>query len=483
MAINKLFRNVLSISLGQSSSLVIQFISLTLVARFLGVEHYGIFNYLLAIAIVISKLTDLGLSPVAFRESSKTNSDEFVNSAISLRLTALFIIAFFFFFISVVVGFSTMDVILINILLLNVVLSSKFQNIRELVEIPFKVRIISHYPMSVLVLDSLLFLFFVLLIPIFDLGLLYVVITYVISNLPGFFILLYLLKKKCSFSFNFTWGKAKFLWKESLPLMGYVFVIALFQQIDILILKNFVSDFSAGLFAAAARLTMPFNIIPSAIVSSVFPILVNNIRENPTKNYDLIKFINKLLFFISFALASLFVFKADEVINFVFGSAYKNSSNPSIYLFISQIFFFYNFFNVDLLIAYGKQKFTLYYAVAMLLSYFLFAFLLIPHYSYTGAAVAKLCAIIFGSLILSYIISLLKIKVFFISWEVIVACITLLVVFFLLANLHIVLYSILAIIFLIVIPLIFKFFSDYEILSLFRLINKETWGVKLLRIL
>ena len=115
--------------------------------------------------------------------------------------------------------------------------------------------------------DNFIFLLLVILIPFFKAKLLYVVIAYVLSNIPGFIFILYKLYQKHSYRFRFTLVKWKWLITESAPLLAYVIIIVLFQQIDLLFLRNIDSAFSTGIYSAALRLTLPLMISGSESIN------------------------------------------------------------------------------------------------------------------------------------------------------------------------------------------------------------------------
>ena len=65
--LNNLTRNVFSYTIGQTLSLLINLFAIALAAQYLGVSEFGIFNYLLAIILIITKLVDLGIAPNIFQ--------------------------------------------------------------------------------------------------------------------------------------------------------------------------------------------------------------------------------------------------------------------------------------------------------------------------------------------------------------------------------------------------------------------------------
>ena len=479
---NQLFTsNALSIAIGQAISLVSSFLSISLTARYLGVEQFGKFNSLLAIVLILSKFVDFGFASVIFRESSK-GSEKFdlLNVSITLRLL---------FFLFTIIGYNafavalrvpTPELFLSNIFFLNIIISAKFQNIRELLDIPFKVRLKMYLPSLVAIFDNLLFLIFVLLIPVFSEKLLLIIIGYVLSNLPGFFIILYFLKKKFGYYLKLTLVNAKWLIKESFPLFGYVIFLTIFQQADILLLRYLVSEHSTGIYSAAAKLTLPFGIIPYALITTAIPIIVNNITKENSKAQYVIRIIYKILFFISFSISIFCTFKAKAIVTIVYGNDYLQATLPMIILFWSQVLLFFNYFSVDLLTITYKQKYNFIYAFIIVAANILLIFLLAPTFSFVGASWAKFFSLFLGTIYFAIVFSKQK-KIFnnIHLLRIIIWAVSLSATLFLLSFLPLFLYFLIGGIILILITWGVKFFSSDELDQIFKILNKEKWAKKL----
>ena len=271
-----------------------------------------------------------------------------------------------------------------------------------------------YLPSLVAIFDNLLFLIFVLLIPVFSEKLLLIIIGYVLSNLPGFFIILYFLKKKFGYYLKLTLVNAKWLIKESFPLFGYVIFLTIFQQADILLLRYLVSEHSTGIYSAAAKLTLPFGIIPYALITTAIPIIVNNITKENSKAQYVIRIIYKILFFISFSISIFCTFKAKAIVTIVYGNDYLQATLPMIILFWSQVLLFFNYFSVDLLTITYKQKYNFIYAFIIVAANILLIFLLAPTFSFVGASWAKFFSLFLGTIYFAIVFSKQKYLTIFI---------------------------------------------------------------------
>ncbi len=456
----KVSANFLSISGSQALGLLFNLVSFGLIARYLTVENFGNFSLLLAIVGILSKLIDLGISPIVFRESSDSDKKyNFLNTAIGIRLVAFIIIQVLANTYLIIQNLSSQQIILFNILMLSIIFSAKMANFRDLFAIPFKVKLAMSTPSILSVLDSLVFLLAVIIMPLVKGGLLYLTIAYVFSNLPGFIILLIYLVKKYNVKFHPTLKNAKWLMKESAPLAGFVLFMSLFQQMDILLLKEISNSYATGIYSSAIRLVLPLNLIPNAMVTTVFPILI----RKEIKREILIKSVYKALFFLSVAIAVIFAFKAEELISLVFGGKYIVAGRTTIILFISQIFMFLNFFSLSVFTADKKQKRNFFYAVLLVFVNVIVDLTLIPLLSYEGAAIAKLVAAITGFIYTFILIRKSKNTLNFLKSKQISWSILLILSMYILSNFHLVVYLTGSLIALSIITIITKFFSQKEI--------------------
>jgi O-antigen/teichoic acid export membrane protein len=477
----KVSNNFFSITIGQTLSLFINFFSISLTARFLNVTDFGNFNYILATVVILSKFIDVGLAQIAFRETSKNkNNFIYINNALYLRIVILLIVFSLFNLFAKSFGFNFIEIILSDILFTNVIISSKFQNIRELLDIPFKVNLEMHYSMLFSNLDNLLFLVFVFLMPVFKFGLIYIILTYALSNIPGFVLALFFLKKKYNYVLKINrehWG---WLLNESYPIGGFVLLVSLFQQFDVLILKNYDSAYATGIYSAATRLIIPIGIIPSALATTIFPKIVQG-AQNKNNDTGFITLAYKILFFISFTLAAVITFKARNIVSFIFGTTYVDSAVPMVVLFWSYVFLFYNYFSSDIITAHNKQQFNFIYAALVVLIDLICIVFLLPHYSYVGVAIAKLIASVIGTILIIYVLFKIKVKTNFINFKIITWCAAVTISYYLLSNLQLFIYLFLSPFIALISIKVIKFFNDEELMQIFKIFNKDKWGRKFIK--
>ncbi len=480
----KISKNLLSLLIGKSLELIITLVSITLIARYLGVEKYGLFISIVALTYLISKVIDFGLAPIVFRENSKLKvSDSLINTAFTLRIIFFFVLLISFNIISPFTNLTNTEIIYSNILFLNIIFSAKYMNFRELLEIEFKVNHNMFYVVVFNAVDSLLLLSFVILMPFVNGNLEYLVFGYVISNLPGFLGLIIYLKKKYGYTFKFNLSQAAWLMREAFPLYGTVILTALFQQADILFLRSLDTTHAVGIYAAAIRLTTPLGIIPLALITTVFPIIVKN-RENGTSVTKLTtNLVYKTLFLFAFSISLVVSFKAKIFVSLIFGEMYIEAYLPMIILFWSFLFVYFNTFTLNLLTAFNLQKYNFFFTLILVVINFALIFLLVSDFSYVGTAIAKLGAGFAGSLFFVLILNKSQIHYKFYSLRIFLWSVLTLLIIFILSYLPIYIYVFLALVTVAYLTLKIKFYTMEELDTILNIINKSSWKEKILKII
>ena len=431
---------------------------------------------------IISKLFDFGFPSVVFREMSLRHEDyKYLNSAILITITSYLISATCLNLVMIFLSLSSIEIVLLNLLLFNTILSAKFNNVRELLNTPFKVNLLMHVPMMIVIFDNIIFLILVILMPVINGGLTYFILGYVFSNLPGFFILSFYLSRKFNFRFTLEFGAVKWLFKEALPLYGYLILDSLFQQLDIILIKYFHGDYEVGIYSVAVRLVFPLLVIPYAVIQTVFPRIVQNMNSLSNQNEKLIVIVYKILFGLAIIISLLFTFKSQEVITLLFGLNFEKSALPTSILLWSQIFIYYSYFTINLFLAYNKQALIFRYAIVVLAVNILINLVLVPHFSFLGASIAKIFAAFFGSIFIMATHYNLKKRLYFLSIRMLIWLTTVLLLCFLSSYFPLLLYFVLSSLMIFISMIYIQYFTKEELLLFFNIIKRPRIAMFLLK--
>ncbi|MBK9098360.1 MAG: flippase [bacterium] len=459
--------------------MLITLVSVTLIARNLGVEQYGLFSSIVALTVLVSKFIDIGFGPIVFRETSKKDStSDLLNTAFSLRIILLLGLFLVYNTFALITKLDHRELLLSNILFLNIIFSSKYMNFRELLEVLFKVNLNMFSVMLFNTIDSIALLIFVFLMPYIGGGLEYLVIVYVIANVPGFLLLVISLRKKYHYKFSFSFQQGVWLIKEAFPLFGTVILTTAFQQLDVLLLRSLDSEYSVGLYSAALRLTVPLGIIPQALITTIFPLIVRGRETGSASTMPATRLVYKILFLFSFSISFIITFKAEYIIKLIFGGEYSDAYLPMTILFWSILFTYFNTFTLNLLTVYNKQKYNFFATMLIVAVQILLVIILTPIYSYSGVAIARVAAGAAGTIFFIFILRGIGIEFNFFSIRVVKWLVPLVTGVLLLSLVPFYAYLPLTLILTLILTIKIKYFSDEEVNLLLRAINYDSWKSK-----
>ena len=303
---------------------------------------------------------------------------------------------------------------------------------------------------------------------------------YTVSNLPGFILSFYYLKKQFGYKYHITLDKGFWLLKESLPMFGYVILNIVFVQIDVIILNFFKGSYDVGIYSAGTRLTMPLSIIPGAIVTTVFPILVKKMSDKISSDY-LSNMVIKLLYVIAFVIASVFTFESYSLTVLIFGKNYGVSALPASILYWCQIFLFFTYYTLVVLIAKNKQFYNFIFGAIQVVVNIGANILLIPQYSFLGAALAKLLASFASFVFIVYILNKCGYRPSIGRYSVIAWSLLLCVGLYVLSFLPVMPYLLISPFLIIFITFGIRLFNEDELIIFFRLLNREELGRELIK--
>jgi len=164
----------------------------------------------------------------------------------------------------------------------------------------------------------------------------------------------------------------------------------MYTYVSSVILSFMVNDEAVGWYNAAYRLVFALMFIPVGTMKAVFPALSKYYKESTVDFKRLFENTFKVMFFIGFSLASLISLISDKIVLFLYGEEYINAVGALRILVWSTALIFVTTVMTHTTRSADRQRFT---AKAVGFSAFLnlvLNFILIPKYSYIGAALATL---------------------------------------------------------------------------------------------
>ncbi|WP_231458798.1 MULTISPECIES: flippase [unclassified Pedobacter] len=390
-AFNKYLKNAGWVMFGKGLSLIVNL----LIARYLGPILFGDLNFGLSLVAILAAVGALGLDTFIIREiiQEPEKRNEILGTSLWLRMVANALL------IPVAVGIylfshhlSTKPGEPLTLLVGLLALASFFKSF-NVIDAYFQSQVQSKYVVQVqnicLIVTSVVKIILITL----NLPLIYIVLAYVFDGLILAIGLILIFQKRGFNIFDWTFNKqrAKFLLQKSSPLILSAVMVSIYMKIDVVMLKSIGSK-AVGIYSAAQNLSEAWYFIPVAIVTSVFPALLNARKTDLDRYQKRLGNLYDLLVFISLPVALFISFFGSDIIHIIYQGKY-DGAGPMLSIHIwSGIFVFLGTASSQYLVAEGFTKISFYRTAAGAVINVGLNLWLIPLYAGVGASLATLIA-------------------------------------------------------------------------------------------
>ena len=390
-AFNKYLKNTGWLMFGKALSLIVNL----LIARYLGPILFGDLNFGLSLVAILAAVGALGLDTFIIREiiHEPAKRDEILGTSLWLRLitNALLIpIAIVIYLISHNLSSNPGEPLTILIGLL--ALASFFKSF-NVIDAYFQSQVQSKYVVQVQNICLITISIIKVAIVTLNLPLIYIVFAYVFEGLFLAIGLIIVYQKRGLNIFRWTYNKerAKSLLLKSSPLILSAVMVSIYMKIDVVMLKSIGSK-AVGIYSSAQNLSEAWYFIPVAIVTSVFPALLNARKTDLQRYQKRLGNLYDLLVFISLPVALFISFFGSDIIHIIYRGKY-DGAGPMLSIHIwSGIFVFLGSASSQFLIAEGYTKISFYRTAAGAIVNIILNLWLIPKYAGVGASIATLIA-------------------------------------------------------------------------------------------
>jgi O-antigen/teichoic acid export membrane protein len=198
---------------------------------------------------------------------------------------------------------------------------------------------------------------------------------------------------------RFSLSVMKKLLQDSWPLILSSMMILLYMRVDQFMIGELLGDAEVGIYSSAIRLTEVWYFIPTAIVSSVFPSIIDaKRRDESLYNYRLQQLYTTMTW-IGIAIALPMTFLSDFVIKLLYGDEFAGAGAVLSISIWCGIFVFQGIARGYWLLTENLQKYSLIYIGGACVLNIVLNLFLIPMLHSVGAAIATTisygCSVIF----------------------------------------------------------------------------------------
>jgi len=380
-----ILKNFVSLASAELLSKLIAFFTTVYLARVIAPEGFGIIGFATAFVSYFILFIDLGLDTISIKKIANDQAviGNYVNNVLSFRVLISVIIYLLLALIILLIDLETIQKSAILLLGLNLFVQSI--TLDFVFQATEKIKYLSIKVISKNLLSLILVLIFIRNIS----DVLLVIVIFVLTNL---IVSVWMLIKYSNLFENFNWGiDSRFIKKlvaESFPLAISAFMISIYYNLDMVMLGVIKTEAEVGIYNAVYRIFM-IGILPiGVIVKILLPSLARISQKNELIN-SLVKY-GTMLFLNSVIVSVVFYFFSEEILNIIFGEQYIAGTTALMIISFNIAVIGVNVCFGNPLTVWGKQR---QYAVAITFGAIvnvLLNIMLIPKYSYNGAAFATL---------------------------------------------------------------------------------------------
>jgi PST family polysaccharide transporter len=194
-------------------------------------------------------------------------------------------------------------------------------------------------------------------------------------------------------------SRVKILLIDSWPLFLSGIAVTVYMKIDQIMIGQILNDQAVGIYSAAVRISELWYFIPMAIVTSVFPSILEAKKLSEDIYYKRLQRLYDLMVWLSLCVAVPMTFLSSWLVTSFFGEAYEAAGAVLAVHIWSAVFVFLGVASEKWFLAENRQALSLQRAVLGALVNVVLNVVLIPRYEILGAAYATVIAQLFTALL------------------------------------------------------------------------------------
>lgn len=358
------------------------------VARYLGPEQFGLYNYAIAFVALLTPFATLGLEQIVIREFVRGSSsqDEILGTTFFLKLAGgIVTLVLATIAISLVRSGDRLSGCLVGILSAGTI----FQAF-DTIDLQFQWQIQSKY--TVIAKNTVFIIITFVKLSLIQLAAPIVAFAWVglIESALGAvgLVIAYCVRGYSLWLWRWSLTRAITLLKESWPLMLAGLAVMIYLRIDQLMLGEMIDAQAVGIYSVATRISEVWYFIPTAIVSSIFPSIIEAKGRSESLYYQRLQKLIRLMVVVSTAIAIPMTFLSKTVVLALFGEEYIAASSILAIHIWGAIFVFMGVATSPWFVTEGLAKLEFQRTLLGAVINVLLNLVLIPTYSGSGAAIA-----------------------------------------------------------------------------------------------
>lgn len=366
---------------------VLALVGIGFITRYLGKEGFGDYSTVLAFFFFFGALADLGLYAISTREISRPESDEkeILGNVFSIRLASSLLIVIFSLLLVSFLPYSSAVKMGIIITALSYVFSSGYSVLIGL----FQKRLAMDKVAIGEFVGKIFQVVAIVAAVRYNLGFQTIILALLLNMVVSFAIVFTWSRRYIKFrpAFNLTVWK-KFL-KESYPVGISAIIVFAYFKLDTILLSVLKTSADVGIYNAAYKVLENISFFPAMFVGLVMPIMSRYIFDE-RKKFELVADNTfKVFLILTVPLFVGTIFLAPGIIRLIGGAGFSESAPVLKLLAAAMVFIFFGNFFTNVIIAGSLQKKLMGILLACAIFNVSLNLILIPRFSYIGAAVTS----------------------------------------------------------------------------------------------
>ena len=388
----RIFANTSYQFIGQAGQAILSLASTYYLTRYLGKAGYGEYSVIITYVIFFIAFTDWGVNLIAVREISKKKfiADEILANVIGIKL----IISGAAFLMAVVVanfmGYPSLvrkGIWLYSLILL----LYPFQSI----DVIFQAYLRTEFSILSALAKNVVLLTLIILITKSGQSILFILSAAVLSGALASVLRVIFSRRYVRLGLRFNLEVWKRLLRESIPLGLGSFCNTVTDRSGVILLSKLKGMAEVGIYSAPFRVIYFLSFIPSALMTSAFPLMSEYYSHDKRKFTIILQKSINYLFIIALPMALGGTLLANELVRFCFGSEFSTSV-PVFRTLLWQLFTIYlGTVPAHALVSAGFQSLNSWINFAAMLLSVGLNLILISLYGAIGAAITMLVVFVF----------------------------------------------------------------------------------------
>ncbi len=393
----KVFKNSVFLSGSQVISRLIGFAYFIFMARFLGVEKFGTYSFILSFVYNFIPVADFGIERLVLidlaREPEK--SREYISKLLPLRFFLALATYLIILILGLILGVGARQIFYLSVFGLAIIpynitfLITSYLNSKE------KMIYISIANIFLILLTALFGLVFAWL----KLDLAWILTAYPLANLLLMVIFLASLRREISAWFNIDWGFWKNILSKCWTFAALTILAVFYLRMSVILVNLILGPVATGLYSSAFKFIEAGILIPQSLALALFPVSSKLFVQDKVRLGKVYLKGLLVLFVLGSLATAVFNLFSKNIINLSYGRDYFSAFPVLSLVSFSLVLFFMNALAANVILNSDKVKTYLFFNFSNLLILIFSCLILIPKYNLQGAAVSVLIAESFGLIV------------------------------------------------------------------------------------